>query len=80
MGMQVGVFPAVKDEDGEWRFVVVEIENDSRDSKRIIFGTESKEDGMREPKFRKFLAEQYGMSPAQADEAVKVAIAKATAG
>ena len=51
MGMQVGVFPAVKGEDGEWRFIVSEIGNDFRDSKRMIFGTEPEEDGMREPKF-----------------------------
>lgn len=79
MGMQVGVFPAVKSEDGEWRFIVMEIGNDSRDSKRVIFGTEPEEDGMKEPKFREFLAAQHGMSSAQVDEAVKSAIAKATA-
>jgi hypothetical protein len=75
MGMQVGVFPAVKGDDGEWRFLVME--TDFKGGGRIIFGTEPDEDGMKEPKFREFLVNEYGLTAAQINQAVRDSIEKA---
>jgi hypothetical protein len=70
--MVVGVFPAFKDPNGEWRFVLM-VKDDSGENGKIIFGTENSEDGMLEPKFRKVLSEDFNLTPGDVDRAVLLA-------
>ena len=49
------------------------VKDDSGDSGKIIFGTETSEDGMLEPKFRKVLSEDFNLTPGDVDRAVLLA-------
>jgi hypothetical protein len=70
--MSIGVFPARKGDDGEWRFIAIEI--GTADRWRIIFGTPPDKDGLKEPKFQVFLRES-GLSDSQIEEAIRGSIA-----
>jgi hypothetical protein len=72
--MQVGFFPAMKNDDGEWLFTVTEIYPDG--NKHIFCspdppGTDAEPRGMKESVFRQFLADRYKMLPAHIDQTVK---------
>jgi hypothetical protein len=71
--MLVGVFPAHRDSNGEWRFAIM-THHDNAARGQMIFGTEEgEEEGMLEPKFRTFLADQFKLSAIDIDRAVSLA-------
>lgn len=70
--MKIKIMPAAKDDDGELRFIFATVGDDGR-VETMILGTEPGENGMSERRFRTVLAE-HGLTPADVDQAVKLAL------
>lgn len=70
---KVGV-SRIKQDDGEWRFVITSYDDNSFDSGRLITGLDGSESddgrGLTEAQARRLLVEHFGLSESDTDKAV----------